>query len=544
MKKDVIYIDIEDDITAVIEKLKNSSEKIIALVPPKGNAVLQSVVNLKLLKRAADGVDKQPVIVTNNPALTALAGGLELYVAKNLQSKPALPSGTDAALAEEADVEVSDPIAEPDAASSSDLDSDEVNLGSGELAGLAAENEAAAKPTKKASKADKKKSKKIPNFNNFRKKLLIIGGAALLLLIILVAVFGRTKASIVVRAETTPVDVAFETNINSTIPETNAEAYSIKAQRQQSQKTISQTITATGQKDLGTKASGTMSFSIKCSDVSGTPPTIPAGTGVSAGGLTFVTQSSASLTTSAFNPCRFTGSSNVVAQSNGDQYNLSSRSYTVAGYSSVSANGSQMSGGTTQIAKVISQGDVDKAKAELAQQDSSGIKKELTEAFGDNIRVFDDSFVATLTAVTSEPAVGAQANEGKVTAQASYSLLGVNNGDLEDVLEAFVKTKMTNVDQQQVYQNGLKNARFEKIAADDKAAQYKITTVAQYGPKFDIEELKQKVTGKKSGEVRATLQDLPGVKSVELNFSPFWANKTPNPDRIDIKLDVDENISG
>jgi hypothetical protein len=49
MKKDTIYIDIEDDITAVIERVKGSPEKLIALVPPKG-AALQSVVNLKLLK--------------------------------------------------------------------------------------------------------------------------------------------------------------------------------------------------------------------------------------------------------------------------------------------------------------------------------------------------------------------------------------------------------------------------------------------------------------------------------------------------------------
>ena len=68
MKKDVIYIDIEDDITMIIDKLKNSAEKIVALVPPKGNAVLQSVVNLKLLKRAASSVNKQPVIVTSNHA--------------------------------------------------------------------------------------------------------------------------------------------------------------------------------------------------------------------------------------------------------------------------------------------------------------------------------------------------------------------------------------------------------------------------------------------------------------------------------------------
>ena len=50
-KKDIIYIDVEDDITAIIGKIKESKEKIIALVPPKRIGVLQSAVNLRLLAR-------------------------------------------------------------------------------------------------------------------------------------------------------------------------------------------------------------------------------------------------------------------------------------------------------------------------------------------------------------------------------------------------------------------------------------------------------------------------------------------------------------
>ena len=53
MNKDVIYIDTDDDITAIIGKIKNSKDKIIALVPPKRIGVLQSTVNLRLLSKMA-----------------------------------------------------------------------------------------------------------------------------------------------------------------------------------------------------------------------------------------------------------------------------------------------------------------------------------------------------------------------------------------------------------------------------------------------------------------------------------------------------------
>src|SRR6266702_5309528 len=91
MKKDVIYIDIEDDITSIIGKVKDASAKIVALVPPKRIGVLQSAVNLKLLQKSASGTDKRIVLITSDHSLIALAAGLKIPIAKNLQSRPEIP---------------------------------------------------------------------------------------------------------------------------------------------------------------------------------------------------------------------------------------------------------------------------------------------------------------------------------------------------------------------------------------------------------------------------------------------------------------------
>lgn len=56
--KDTIYIDAEDEITAIVEKIKNSPKQIIALVLPKRASVFQSIVNMKLVKRIADNEKK------------------------------------------------------------------------------------------------------------------------------------------------------------------------------------------------------------------------------------------------------------------------------------------------------------------------------------------------------------------------------------------------------------------------------------------------------------------------------------------------------
>jgi hypothetical protein len=61
--KDIIYIDVDDEITGIIDKIENSEHKVVALVLPKRTASLQSTVNMKLLARSAEAADKNPVLI-------------------------------------------------------------------------------------------------------------------------------------------------------------------------------------------------------------------------------------------------------------------------------------------------------------------------------------------------------------------------------------------------------------------------------------------------------------------------------------------------
>ena len=72
--KDTIYIDIDDEITGIIDKVTASNGKIVALVLPKRASVFQSIVNMKLLKRAADSEKKNLVLITSAAGFLPLAG--------------------------------------------------------------------------------------------------------------------------------------------------------------------------------------------------------------------------------------------------------------------------------------------------------------------------------------------------------------------------------------------------------------------------------------------------------------------------------------
>src|SRR3954463_13342267 len=94
-QKDTIYIDFDDEITAIIDKVTSSKERIVALVLPKRAAVLQSIVNMKLLKRSAENEKKHVVLITTESGLLPLAGAVGMHVAPSLQSRPAVPASPD-----------------------------------------------------------------------------------------------------------------------------------------------------------------------------------------------------------------------------------------------------------------------------------------------------------------------------------------------------------------------------------------------------------------------------------------------------------------
>ena len=87
--RDLIYIDTDDDVTSIVGRIKQSSEVVVALVPPKRIGVLQSVVNLRLLAK------KRLAIVTTDPSLVNLASGLGIPVAKNINAQAKVPDMVD-----------------------------------------------------------------------------------------------------------------------------------------------------------------------------------------------------------------------------------------------------------------------------------------------------------------------------------------------------------------------------------------------------------------------------------------------------------------
>jgi hypothetical protein len=556
-EKDTIYIDIDDEITGIIDKLRSSKGKIVALVLPKRATVLQSSVNMKLLKRASDDAKKHLVLITSEAGLLPLAGAASIHVAKSLTSKPEIPAGP-LEVADTEDVEelpdepeeitadnagdtpvgelagaaaVSQPRPSEDM-ETVELDNDEPD------AGLAAAGAAAAATVAKKPKKDKKLA--VPNFDRFR-LLLVAGGAALLLLIIafILASIILPKATIAIDTDATAVNADLNVNLSTTAKSVRLASGTIPAKLVKQQKTYTQQVSATGQQNNGNKASG----SVTLTNCSGDDVTLPAGTGISSNSNTYITQETVTIHDSNYTS-PFTGSKckndgkatvGVIAQKGGASYNQASGANFAVSASSacsssctshLSGQGGTISGGTDNIVTVVSQNDINNAKSKINTNDDT-IKQALQESLKkDNYYAIPATYTTSTPNVTTSSNAGDAASSVTVTEAVTDSMFGAQEADLKALVDNAVKEQI-DTSKQSILSEGLDKAVFNVSSQTETGAEMSMHTVATAGPELNIDDLKQQVGGKKSGEVKSILQSNPDVTNVNVKLSPFWVTKVP-----------------
>ena len=553
INKDTIYIDVDDEITGIIDKVRESKEKVIALVLPKRAATLQSVVNMKLLKRTADAEKKRIVLITSEAGLMPLAGSVGLYVAKTLQSKPEIPMAPDTADETDTIDEPVDMSSEPGEFDVSQASEKPV----GELAGLpigpstgskgmedtidlgdvepaaAVVNLPEAKTDKKSAKKEKKL--RVPDFIKFRR--LLIGGAVLLVILIIVAIIlGKVlpKATVNIQTNNSTVSTNLSLNLDTATKTLDVNQLSMPTVAQTQQKTNTQQVSSTGQQNNGTPATGSVTMS--AGPCTGTPPQdVSAGRGISNNGLTFITQSNTTfqpILNDKHTSCTYqaTGPTAITAQSGGAQYNNLSGTFTVAGRPEVTATASSpTSGGTDDIKKIVSQADIDSATKQIAAQDSSAVKQSLIASLQKaGLYPIPGTFNAGPPTTSASPSVGTQADSVTVSQVITYSMLGIQQADLKTVVDNNIKSQI-NVNQQSIISDGIDQASTNVLSQSSaNQAQVSVHTKAQVGTKIDPKTVKVQIVGKKAGDVQTLLKTYPGVTNVTVHLSPFWVTTIPS----------------
>lgn len=557
--KDTVYLEVDDDITTIIDKVDTAKQKIVALVLPKRASALQSIVNMRLLARSAEKADKNIVLITSERALLPLAGAAGIHVAKNLQSKPAIPAAPDGLGASDTPMP---PV--PAGADEDEVDDKAATLdyhrSIGELAAVHASEDVITLDDKEDELPEPKEPKstappkfkspniKVPNFERFR--LMMLGGILLvigLIVFIILALFVLPKATVTIQTSSIPVSANLTLNASDKYTTLNESANQIPASLKATKQTSSQQVQATGQQNNGNKASGTVTLSLK--DCSQSQVTIPEGTLVSSGGSGFVTKSSATLQSVIIGgncrnsdfPNTSSKSVSVIAQQGGAKNNLASgQPFTVQGYPGVSgANSSAFSGGTDNITTVVSQTDIDNAKAKVTSASSDDFTKKFEKQLSDQgLYVLTSTLKIGDPTFTSTPDVGQAASTANVTITITYTVLTVSKDDLRKVITDTLNDQIDKSKQKISNDDVMKGAGVSiQNQTGEAQATLSVSEDTTVIPIINTNEVKRIAMGKKSAAIQAAISEWPGVKNVDVKMSPFWVSKAPKkPGKIQVKL--------
>lgn len=556
MQKDVIYIDTEDNITDIITKVKESDGKVIALVPPKRIGAIQSAVNLKLVHRAAENAKKHLVIVTNNVALSALAANSGIPIAKNLQSKPEMPEPSELETETEDIIDGNDlPVGDHANMIGAMDDGEKESANKGPAAFGAVGATALAEGVRQKASTGKgalaataaRARTKIPNFDSFRKKLFFgIAGLIALVAFLVWAVVYAPRASIVIKAKTS--DAALNTKVSVGVAlVTDLQAGTIKAESKPSTKDISVPFTATGQKQVGEKATGTVKFT----NSNPSAVTLDAGTALTtSGGLVFLLASTVTVPAAQLSfscpsyLCPGTVNGSVTASEPGTKYNAASGNLTGAGSGVVASLTAPTAGGTDKTAIVVQQSDIDAVLSDVQKAaDAEQAKKELKGEFGANYIVVDDTFKVDTAAVKPTPAVGQETADGKgvMGGKVNYSIVAIPRTEASKYLDAYYAQQVDGKPDQKVYDNGNSNIAFTTPVADKDRYVVTATANGKIGPKIDEKVVKEFARGKKSGEIKLYVEAINGVENADVTFTPFWVTSAPSDSN---KIKVQFNLNG
>lgn len=546
-----IYLEPDEEITSVVDKIKAADSRQVAVVVPKNGTIFQSLVNLKLLAREAKTADKTVVLISANKVGTRLARqvGIETYsTLGNVTDSPAptapatIPTSplpetidgirvhryegattpTETSAEPEPAVEPVDKVDNEPAEEESPVDDHQVEpevVPPVEPKTEPAPEKEVEAPTALppiVSRGVSRSSLTMPKIKIPWKSVL--AAVAIVLVGILITVLFLPRGEVTLSFAAKPIDKTV--TLQAKTVDDGGDA-TVVGNLLQSSKDGTKVVTATGKKDIGTKATGTLTFYNKASS---SPVTLAAGTTVTYSGKSFTTDKSISIPGASVSggnivPGQTTGS--VTATVAGDTYNLSGVQFTIAGQpTTVYANGST-SGGTTKQVTVLSQTDVDQGYADLKTQLTTDTTTDL-KAKADKQTLLDGATKVGVVSQSIDKKVGDQVDSATASMSVTASAIVFDSATAVTKLKAAMSKDLLDTEQLVIPDANVPSLVFKGLSDDKTVMTFDATGAGFAAPKIDKSVVAKSVANKSFGQAESFLKDQYKATSVEIKVTPSW----------------------
>ncbi len=536
-----IYIEEDEEITSVVDKIKNVEEKDIELIFPKKSPLIRSIVNLKILKRQSESLEKNITVSTSDVIGKALAQRAKL----NISNKGKIKTPIKTEKKERASsINVPEEVLTKNIEKLKKVPTPEINKPDYTKIRKEAKQKKIETLKERFQKRQKSKLVLLPSFTG---KILIIFFIACFIIGMISVIFFLPQATVLVSPKTEPFSHSLETTLVKDSEKANPSEKIISYEVTSSQKSSeAKTFPATGERDIGQKAKGQIIIYNKYS--SSSQPLVASTRFIAdSGELYRLTQDieipGAKIKEGQTVSGRITAT--IEADEAGEEYNLESETpFTIPGLSPEkqedikAASLDPISGGDSRKINIITSEDLKKAKELLLEEIVQKTVEDLTEKVPEGKTIIKGAIKNEIIDSETNGEEDKETKDFKMSITAKSSVPIVSREELNKILFDDAKNFLPknkklldeNFDDGIEYEKELENTEEGEI-------KLKISLNKKIFTEINQEEIRKNISGKDTIETKEYLMTNPYIYKAEIMLWPFWVKKVP---RIKNKIKIIE----
>lgn len=547
---EIIYLEPDEEITSVIDKIKNAKTSRIGLVVPREATLLQSVVNLRLLSREALALGKEIAIVTADKIGRNLAAqvGLEVYNSIEeqkpiYQAPPPVPAVDEVI---EIDMAPPEPIEEESVpgVKVQHYQDKPIDWKSGNRPVLNSKPVVIAPPERIANPSVRQLlNKKDRSVRKLHKIIWPIVG----IFIILVAIglyLLLPKATITVFIPSEDLKKTVQLSVSDKVTQPNIEQSVLPGKMVDATAEKEDKFTTTGKKNIGEKASGTITI---YNNLDSSNHTLVAGTKLSSSSKTFLTKEAVTVAGAGVQSGKVvpgTVSVDIEAEKPGEEYNVKAGRFTILEIPSAQQeaiygqSSKDLTGGLSREVQVVSSDDYDKAKDSLLKDLQVTIKADLDKKIAGQILI-DKALVTSDPEIITSSKVDQEAQDFQMKVVLKQQALVYDNNVLTNMLLALLEKQVEVNKMVTIATPNDIGLSVDKIAYDKGQMDVTANVLAKVSVKVDPNAIKSAIISKKASAAEAFILNQNGVQKTQIDFKPsWWFKKIPDlPGNVSVKLE-------
>lgn len=591
-----IYIDIDEELSSVIDRIRRNKDKENILVIPRGALLFRNIINLKLLKREADLLNKTILIVTPDPIGQRLAQRADLMVREKIEKeylhnkepeegesrvsikrpgvirvsdiirpvpphrpkildrgvspKPAEPLGRamplEVLVPEEEKVAIPSRPSEPEPVKPMPPILEEMFKEKGERVfkkGFFARKPEKPRRAPRKFRRGEHKNLFLPSFSS-RLFLGLLGGAFVIFGIVLYLTLSRAEIIIVPKKER--VSFGAEMTVDKGISSADLEYNKIPGQLFEVEKEIWREFPSTGEKELEEKARGIITV---YNQYSSSPQTLVETTRfVSGEGKLFRTTKTITIPGAVVEEGEIIPSTidvEVIAAEAGEEYNIGPSTFTIPGfqgspkYSGFYGKSTEsMVGGVKGKVKIVTKDDLEGARDILAVNLKKEARGELINKIPSGLKILEGAQREGILEFSSSIKEGGPGEKFVLTVKVVSRALVFNENDIISLINKNLASKIS--ESKVIIPDTISIVyNISDINLDKGSMDLSCEIEEDIAWKIDGEEIKRDLAGKNEIEVRHYLSARSEVESARVVFWPFWVKKIPSNEK-KIKVTIEQ----